>query len=77
MTGQLKVPKARQGLMTPKKSPDQPTRAESRDQKDANARLAKPQRQHRIARILEQHAVTSQLQLVEMGLCGAALAQGL
>jgi transcriptional regulator of arginine metabolism len=28
--------------------------------------LAKPQRQHRIARILETHAVTSQTQLVEL-----------
>lgn len=30
------------------------------------ARLAKPQRQHRIARILEQHAVSSQAQLVDL-----------
>lgn len=30
------------------------------------ARLAKNQRQHRVARLLEQHAVTSQLQLVEL-----------
>ena len=66
VTAAAKVPKPRQGLMVPKKSPDQPTRAEAREQKDANSRLAKPQRQHRIARILEQHAVTSQLQLVEM-----------
>lgn len=29
-------------------------------------RLAKPQRQHRIVRLLEQHAVTSQGQLVEL-----------
>ncbi len=29
-------------------------------------RLARPQRQHRIARILEQHAVTSQTQVVEL-----------
>ncbi len=29
-------------------------------------RLAKPQRQHRIARLLEQHAVSSQGQLVEL-----------
>jgi transcriptional regulator of arginine metabolism len=28
--------------------------------------LAKPQRQHRIARLLEQHAVTSQSQLVDL-----------
>lgn len=39
---------------------DDPIRAE-----DAG-RLAKPQRQHRIARLLEQHAVGSQGQLVEM-----------
>lgn len=30
------------------------------------ARLTKPQRQHRIARLLEQHAVASQTQLVEL-----------
>lgn len=29
-------------------------------------RMAKPQRQHRVARILEQHAVTSQPQVVEL-----------
>jgi len=29
-------------------------------------RLAKPQRQHRVARILEQHPVTSQTRLVEL-----------
>ena len=29
-------------------------------------RLAKQQRQHRIARLLEQHAVTSQGQLIEL-----------
>jgi transcriptional regulator of arginine metabolism len=29
-------------------------------------RLAKPQRQHRIARLLEQHGVTSQVQLVDL-----------
>jgi transcriptional regulator of arginine metabolism len=29
-------------------------------------RLAKPQRQHRVARIVEQHAVTSQAQLVDL-----------
>jgi transcriptional regulator of arginine metabolism len=28
--------------------------------------MAKPQRQHRIARLLEQHAVTSQTQLVDL-----------
>ena len=30
------------------------------------ARLAKHQRQHRVARLLEQHAVTSQQQLVDL-----------
>lgn len=33
---------------------------------DEAGRLAKPQRQHRIARLLEQHAVSSQGQLVEL-----------
>ena len=61
-----KVTKPRQGLMTPKKEPDQPTRAQARERADGNGRMAKPQRQHRIARLLEQHAVTSQLQLVEL-----------
>jgi len=32
----------------------------------APTRLAKPQRQHRLARLLEQHAVTSQGQLVDL-----------
>jgi transcriptional regulator of arginine metabolism len=32
----------------------------------APTRLAKPQRQHRVARLLEQHAVVSQQQLVEL-----------
>ena len=32
----------------------------------APARLAKPQRQHRVARLLEQHAVASQAQLVDL-----------
>ncbi len=59
-----KTPKPRQGLMAPKKLPDQPTRVESRERGDG--RLSKPQRQHRIARILEHHAVTSQAQLVDL-----------
>jgi transcriptional regulator of arginine metabolism len=33
---------------------------------DEAGRLAKPQRQHRIARLLEEHAVSSQGQLVEL-----------
>lgn len=65
-----KIIKARQGLMTPKKTPDQPTRSQQRERMEAGGtgtgRMAKPQRQHRIARLLEQHAVTSQLQLVEL-----------
>ena len=32
----------------------------------SGTRLAKPQRQHRVARLLEEHAVTSQTQLVEL-----------
>lgn len=55
-----KVTKPRQGLISPKKAPDGPTRH------DGAGRLAKPQRQHRIARLLEQHGVTSQQQLVEL-----------
>ncbi len=46
--------------VAPAPSADEQTRSE-----DAG-RLAKPQRQHRIARLLEQHAVGSQGQLVEM-----------
>jgi transcriptional regulator of arginine metabolism len=34
--------------------------------KAGGARLAKHQRQHRVARLLEQHAVTSQQQLVDL-----------
>ena len=55
-----KVTKPRQGLISPKKAPEGPTRSEGA------GRLAKPQRQHRIARLLEQHAVTSQQQLVDL-----------
>ncbi len=32
----------------------------------STGRMAKPQRQHRVARILEQHAVSSQTQLTEL-----------
>lgn len=35
-------------------------------ERTGDGRLAKPQRQHRIARLLEQHAVTSQIQLVDL-----------
>jgi transcriptional regulator of arginine metabolism len=40
--------------------------AERPDGQRPAGRLAKPQRQHRIARLLEQHAVASQTQLVEL-----------
>jgi transcriptional regulator of arginine metabolism len=62
-----KRPKDRQGLVVPKKAPDpasKPVRGADTDA--ANSRLAKPQRQHRIARLLEQHAVSSQQQLVDL-----------
>ncbi len=49
-----------------------PDRGE-RDRADGN-RLAKPQRQHRIARLLEQHAVTSQSQLVDLLAADAVVA---
>ncbi len=49
-----------------------PDRVE-RDRADGN-RLAKPQRQHRIARLLEQHAVTSQSQLVDLLAADAVVA---
>jgi transcriptional regulator of arginine metabolism len=64
----VKPTKDRQGLMVPKKSPDPANKpAREKELVDANNnRLAKPQRQHRIAKILEQFAVTSQLQLVEL-----------
>jgi transcriptional regulator of arginine metabolism len=41
-------------------------RADGMGVKTQPVRLAKPQRQHRLARILEQHAVTSQAQAVEL-----------
>ena len=50
-------PRTTRGLLSPRAEPD---RAEN------GPRLAKPQRQHRIARLLESHAVTSQLQLVDL-----------
>ncbi len=42
-----------------------PARPDKKQTVEAN-RLAKPQRQHRIARLLEQHAVSSQGQLVDL-----------
>lgn len=58
MTNPAKEPKTRVAIVADKKTPDRNDREPGR--------LAKPQRQHRIARILEQHAVSSQLQLVEL-----------
>jgi transcriptional regulator of arginine metabolism len=62
----VKTVKNRQGLMVPKKAPDPSNKPVRKELAEVNNRLSKPQRQHRIARILEQHAVTSQLQLVEL-----------
>lgn len=73
-----KVPKSRQGLVVPKKMPVASTKRESeRERADsAGNRMAKPQRQHRIARILEQHAVSNQQQLVEhLGVDGVLATQ--
>jgi transcriptional regulator of arginine metabolism len=41
-------------------------RESERSAKNDHSRLAKPQRQHRITRLLEQHAVSSQAQLVDL-----------
>ena len=47
----------RRGLLSPRKEPEKP---------ENGSKLAKPQRQHRIAKLLEAHGVTSQQQLVEL-----------
>ena len=62
-----KVPKARQGLVVAKKTPVAPTKQETERERAEliGGRLSKPQRQHRIAKILEQFAVANQQQLVE------------
>jgi transcriptional regulator of arginine metabolism len=62
-----KVPKPRQGLVVAKKAPLSPSKKDTERERAelVGSRLAKPQRQHRIARILEQHAVSNQQQLVE------------
>jgi transcriptional regulator of arginine metabolism len=64
-----KVTKGRQGLVVPQRAPD-PSSKVLRELPEvtegSGLRLSKPQRQHRIARILEQHGVSSQLQLVEL-----------
>lgn len=58
------------GLLAPKRPPSakdvRAEKAERRAERTDNGRLAKPQRQHRIARLLEQHAVASQAQLVDL-----------
>ena len=69
-----KQPKKSRALVAEKRTPERPTgRRPPGDRSSADrtsdrepGRLSKPQRQHRIARILEQHAVGSQLQLVEL-----------
>ena len=62
-----KVPKARQGLVVAKKTPLAPSKLDTERERAEmiGGRLAKPQRQHRIAKILEQFAVANQQQLVE------------
>ena len=47
----------RRGLMSPRREPERP---------ENGAKLAKPQRQHRIAKLLQAHAVTGQQQLVDL-----------
>lgn len=53
----------RRGLLSPRKEPT--FSSTGRNDSEAGARLAKPQRQHRIAKLLETHAIASQGQLVE------------
>jgi transcriptional regulator of arginine metabolism len=63
-------PKPQRGLIAPKRTPTssdvRADKAARKAEKTENGRLTKPQRQHRIARILEQHAVASQAQLVDL-----------
>lgn len=65
-----KEPRERVAIVAEKKAPEDHLRASRavghRDVGREPGRMAKPQRQHRIARILEQHAVGNQLQLVEL-----------
>ncbi len=69
-----KQPKQSRALVAEKRTPERPTgKRAAVDRSGAEGtpdrepgRLSKPQRQHRIARILEQHAVGSQIQLVEL-----------
>jgi transcriptional regulator of arginine metabolism len=58
VTKQTKQVKTRTAIVADRKIPD-------RNDREAG-RLAKPQRQHRIAKILEQHAVANQAQLVDL-----------
>ncbi len=71
MNAVRKEPKARVAIVAEKKLPEPGQRAAKAKRGAADAerepgRMAKPQRQHRIARILEQHAVSNQIQLVEL-----------
>lgn len=65
--------KKSRALVAEKRTPEQSQKRPSKSRVGVEngsdrepGRLSKPQRQHRIARILEQHAVGSQLQLVEL-----------
>ena len=71
MNANRKEPKARVAIVAEKKQPEASQRVPKAKRADIETerepgRMAKPQRQHRIARILEQHAVSNQIQLVEL-----------
>ena len=60
---------SQRAVVAERKTPDRSTKVDRLAERAADrepGRLSKPQRQHRIARILEQHGVGSQLQLVEL-----------
>ena len=69
-----KQPKKSRALVAEKRTPERPTGTRPSGERSSAdrtsdrepGRLSKPQRQHRIARILEQHAVGSQIRLVEL-----------
>lgn len=69
-----KQPKKSRAIVAEKRAPERSSkRRPSPETSDTErtgdrepGRLSKPQRQHRIARLLEQHAVGSQLRLVEL-----------
>lgn len=68
-TAQTARSASRRAVVAERKTPDRSTKADRLAERAADrepGRLSKPQRQHRIARILEQHGVGSQLQLVEL-----------